>query len=212
MEATTILSIRKNKSVVMIGDGQVTLGNTVMKSNARKVKKTYHDKVLAGFAGATADAFTLFERFEGKLEECSGNLTKASVDMAKEWRSDKMLRRLEAMLCVADKEYSFILSGTGDVIEPEDGVMAIGSGSMFAISAAKALMDNTKLTAKEIALMPPSYLLSIAPMVGYTNSYYRLITKKTLLFTEMTTSGSILRACIKKNITACICTMANKFF
>ncbi len=172
MEATTILSVRKNKSVVMIGDGQVTLGNTVMKSNARKVKKTYHDKVLAGFAGATADAFTLFERFEGKLEECSGNLTKAAVDMAKEWRSDKMLRRLEAMLCVADKKLSFILSGTGDVIEPEDGVMAIGSGSMFAISAAKALMDNTKLTAKEIALKSMEIAANICI---YTNRQFSIL-------------------------------------
>ena len=172
MEATTILSVRKNKSVVMIGDGQVTLGNTVMKSNAKKVRKAYHNKVLAGFAGSTADAFTLFERFEGKLEECQGNLTKASVDMAKEWRSDKMLRRLEAMLCVADKDYSFILSGTGDVIEPEDGVMAIGSGGMFAISAAKALMNNTKFSAKEIALKSMEIAANICI---YTNRNFNIL-------------------------------------
>ena len=172
MEATTILSVRKNKSVVMIGDGQVTLGNTIMKSNAKKVKKTYHNKVLAGFAGATADAFTLFERFEGKLEESQGNLTKAAVDMAKEWRSDKMLRRLEAMLCVADKDYSFILSGTGDVIEPEYGIMAIGSGGIFAISAAKALMNNTKLSAKEIALKSMEITADICI---YTNRNFNIL-------------------------------------
>lgn len=149
--ATTILSVRKNSAVVMIGDGQVTLGNTIMKSNAQKVRPAYQDQVLTGFAGATADAFTLFERFEKKLEEYQGNLKRSAVEMAKEWRSDKFLRRLEAMLCVADKEFSFILSGNGDVIEPEDGVMGIGSGSMYAISAAKALLENTKLDAKEIA-------------------------------------------------------------
>ena len=136
-------------------------------SNLRNILSERHS-----FAISTADAFTLFERFEGKLEECSGNLTKASVDMAKEWRSDKMLRRLEAMLCVADKEYSFILSGTGDVIEPEDGVMAIGSGSMFAISAAKALMDNTKLTAKEIALKSMEIASDICI---YTNRNFNIL-------------------------------------
>lgn len=149
--ATTILSVRKESRIVMIGDGQVTLGHTIMKSNAQKVRKSYHGKVLVGFAGATADAFTLFEKFEGKLEEYQGNLTRAAVEMAKEWRSDKILRRLEAMICVADKEFSFILSGNGDVIEPEDGIMGIGSGSMYAISAAKALLENSQLSAKEIA-------------------------------------------------------------
>lgn len=147
---TTILSIRRNGKVVIGGDGQVSLGNTVMKGNARKVRRLYHDKVLAGFAGGTADAFTLFERFEGKLETHSGNLTRAAVEMAKDWRTDRALRRLEALLAVADQTSSLIISGNGDVIEPEDSLMAIGSGGPFAQSAARALLDNTELDARQI--------------------------------------------------------------
>ena len=147
---TTILSIRRNGKVVIGGDGQVSLGNTVMKGNARKVRRLYHDKVLAGFAGGTADAFTLFERFEGKLETHSGNLTRAAVEMAKDWRTDRALRRLEALLAVADDKTSLIISGNGDVIEPEDSLMAIGSGGPFAQSAARALLDNTELDAHKI--------------------------------------------------------------
>jgi ATP-dependent HslUV protease subunit HslV len=147
---TTILSVRRNGKVVIGGDGQVSLGNTVMKGNARKVRRLYHDKVLAGFAGGTADAFTLFERFEGKLETHSGNLTRAAVEMAKDWRTDRALRRLEALLAVADDKSSLIISGNGDVIEPEDSLMAIGSGGPFAQSAARALLDNTELDARKI--------------------------------------------------------------
>jgi len=147
---TTILSIRRNGKVVIGGDGQVSLGNTIMKGNARKVRRLYHDKVLAGFAGGTADAFTLFERFEGKLETHSGNLTRAAVEMAKDWRTDRALRRLEALLAVADETTSLIISGNGDVIEPEDSLMAIGSGGPFAQSAARALLDNTELDARQI--------------------------------------------------------------
>ena len=170
--ATTILSVRRKTGVVMVGDGQVTLGNTVVKSNAQKVRKSYQEKILVGFAGTTADAFTLYERFEGKLEEYQGNLTRSAVEMAKEWRSDKVLRRLEAMLCVADKNLSFILSGNGDVIEPEDGVMGIGSGSMYAISAAKALLENTKLSAKDIAIKS----MGIAAQVCiYTNNNFVIL-------------------------------------
>ena len=147
---TTILSIRRNGSVVIGGDGQVSLGNTVMKGNARKVRRLYHDNVLAGFAGGTADAFTLFERFEGKLETHGGNLTRAAVEMAKDWRTDRALRRLEALLAVADEKTSLIISGNGDVIEPEDSLMAIGSGGPFAQAAARALLDNTDLDARTI--------------------------------------------------------------
>ena len=147
---TTILSVRRNGKVVIGGDGQVSLGNTVMKGNARKVRRLYHDKVLAGFAGGTADAFTLFERFEGKLEQHSGNLTRAAVEMAKDWRSDRALRKLEALLAVADADTSLIISGNGDVIDPEDSLMAIGSGGPYAQSAARALLDNTELDARNI--------------------------------------------------------------
>lgn len=147
---TTILSVRRNGKVVIGGDGQVSVGNTVMKGNARKVRRLYHDKVLAGFAGGTADAFTLFERFEGKLEKHSGNLTRSAVELAKDWRTDRMLRRLEALLCVADKEASLIISGNGDVIEPEYDLMAIGSGGSFAQAAARALIENTELNARDI--------------------------------------------------------------
>lgn len=147
---TTIVSVRRDSQVVIGGDGQVTLGNTIMKGNARKVRRLYHDKVLAGFAGATADAFTLFEHFEGKLEKHRGNLTRACVEMAKDWRTDRMLRRLEALLAVADPTASFIISGTGDVIEPEHGLIAIGSGGPFAQAAARALLENTALPARDI--------------------------------------------------------------
>ena len=147
--STTILAVRKNGTVAMGGDGQVTLGNTVMKGNARKVRRLYNDKVLAGFAGGTADAFTLFERFEGKLEKF-GNITRAAIDLAKDWRSDRFLRRLEALLLVGDKEKLFVISGNGDVIEPEYDVAAIGSGGSFALSAARALAENTDLEAKVI--------------------------------------------------------------
>ena len=146
---TTILAVRRNGVIAMGGDGQVTLGNTVMKGNARKVRRLYNDKVLAGFAGGTADAFTLFERFEGKLEKY-GNLTRAAIELAKDWRSDRYLRRLEALLLVGDPEKIFVISGNGDVIEPEYAVAAIGSGGQFALSAARALLENSELDARSI--------------------------------------------------------------
>ena len=147
---TTILSVRRHGHVVIGGDGQVTLGNTVLKGNARKVRRLYDGKVLAGFAGGTADAFTLFERFEAKLEQHHGQLARAAVELAKDWRTDRLLRRLEAMLCVADAKQSLILSGNGDVVEPEASLMAIGSGGAFAQAAARALLENTELSAREI--------------------------------------------------------------
>ncbi len=147
---TTILSVRRNGAVVVGGDGQVSLGDTVMKGNARKVRRLYHDRVLAGFAGGTADAFTLFERFEGKLEQHGGHLVRAAVEMAKDWRTDRMLRRLEALLVVADRNASLVISGNGDVIEPEHDIMAIGSGGAYAQAAARALLENTDLGAREI--------------------------------------------------------------
>jgi ATP-dependent HslUV protease subunit HslV len=149
LHGTTILSVRRNGVVAVGGDGQVSLGNTVMKSNARKVRQLYDGKVLAGFAGGTADAFTLFERFEAKLQQY-GNLTRAAIELAKDWRTDRSLRRLEALLCVADAKNSFIVSGNGDVIEPEDDIMAIGSGGAYAQAAARALAQNTKLDARTI--------------------------------------------------------------
>ncbi len=147
---TTIVSVRRGAEVVIGGDGQVTLGNAIMKGNARKVRRLYKDRVLAGFAGGTADAFTLFERFEGKLEEYGGNLTRAAVEMAKDWRTDRMLRRLEALLAVADSKSSLVISGNGDVIEPEHGLIAIGSGGDFAKSAARALLEHTSMGATDI--------------------------------------------------------------
>ena len=168
---TTILSVRRNKQVVMGGDGQVSLGSTVMKSNARKVRRLYHDKVLAGFAGATADAFTLFERFELKLESYSGQLTRAAVEMAKEWRTDRALRRLEALLLVADSSTSLMVSGNGDVIEPENDIMAIGSGGHFAEAAARALMDNTELNAYDIVIKG---LQVAADICVYTNHQFSI--------------------------------------
>jgi ATP-dependent HslUV protease subunit HslV len=150
MHGTTILAVRRNGKTAIAGDGQVTVGATVMKHNAKKVRKMYNDKVLAGFAGATADAFTLFEKFEAKLEQYHGNLTRAAVELAKDWRTDKVLRRLEALMIVADNERSFILSGNGDVIEPEDGVSAIGSGGPYALAAARALVGQTTLDARAV--------------------------------------------------------------
>jgi ATP-dependent HslUV protease subunit HslV len=150
MHATTILAVRRNGKTVIGGDGQVTVGATVMKHNAKKVRKMYNDKILAGFAGATADAFTLFEKFEAKLEQYRGNLTRAAVELAKDWRTDRVLRRLEALMIVADNERSFILSGNGDVIEPENGIAAIGSGGPYALAAARALADHTSLDGRVI--------------------------------------------------------------
>lgn len=147
---TTILSVRRGNSVVIGGDGQVTLGNTIMKGNARKVRRLYHNRIIAGFAGGTADAFTLFERFEAQLEKHQGQLVRAAVELAKDWRTDRALRRLEALLAVADKEASLIITGNGDVIEPEGGVMAIGSGGAFAESAARALVANTEMAPVDI--------------------------------------------------------------
>ncbi len=147
---TTILSVRRGQSVALGGDGQVTLGNIVIKSTARKVRRLYQEKILAGFAGGTADAFTLFERFEGKLEKYQGNLVRAAVELAKDWRSDRALRRLEAMLAVADRESSLIITGNGDVLEPEHGIVAIGSGGAYAQAAARGLLENTTLSPAEI--------------------------------------------------------------
>ncbi len=147
---TTIVSVRRGNQVVIGGDGQVSLGHTVMKGNARKVRRLYKDKVIAGFAGGTADAFTLFERFEAKLDKHQGHLVRAAVELAKDWRTDRMLRRLEALLSVANHEASLIITGNGDVLEPEDGLIAIGSGGNYALSAARALMQNTELDAKTI--------------------------------------------------------------
>jgi len=149
---TTILSVRRNGKVVIGGDGQVSMGDTIMKGNARKVRRLYNEKVIAGFAGATADAFTLFERFEGKLEKYSGNLTRAAVELAKDWRTERSLRRLEALLTVADTKASLIISGSGDVIEPEQGLIAIGSGGQYAKSAAMALLTETELDAHTIVV------------------------------------------------------------
>lgn len=151
MHGTTVLCVRRDNKVVMAGDGQVTMGQQVMKHSARKIRRLFNDKVLAGFAGSTADALSLFERFEGKLQEHHGNLAKSSVELAKEWRKDRALRHLEALLLVADAKGTFVLSGDGDVIEPDDGMCAIGSGGPFALSAARALAKHSKLGAKEIA-------------------------------------------------------------
>ena len=168
---TTILLVRRGNQVVIGGDGQVSLGNTVMKGNARKVRRLFGDKVIAGFAGGTADAFTLFERFEGKLEKHSGNLVRAAVEMAKDWRTDRVLRRLEAMLVVADKQSSLLISGNGDVIEPEHNVAAIGSGGPYAQAAAQALMENTELDARTIV---ERALTIAADICVYTNHHLTL--------------------------------------
>lgn len=173
MHGTTIVSVRRGNQVVVGGDGQVTLGHTIMKSNARKVRRLYHNKIIAGFAGGTADAFTLFERFENKLETHQGNLVRSAVELAKDWRTDRMLRRLEAMLVVADEKASLIISGNGDVIEPENGLIAIGSGGAYAKSAALALLDNTKLSAKEIT---EKSLEIAASICIYTNRSFTIET------------------------------------
>ena len=166
MHATTIVCVRRGSHVAMGGDGQVTLGDTVMKANARKVRRLYRDRVVAGFAGGTADAFTLFERFEGKLEEHSGHLTRAAVELAKDWRTDRMLRRLEALLAVADHEQTLMISGNGDVIEPEEGLIALGSGGPYARAAARALIENTDMDARAIC---ESALAIAADICIYTN-------------------------------------------
>ena len=163
---TTILSVRRGASVALGGDGQVTLGNVVIKATARKVRRLYSDRVLAGFAGATADAFTLFERFEAKLDKHQGQLQRAAVELAKDWRSDRILRRLEAMLAVADASTSLVITGSGDVLEPEHGIVAIGSGGPFAQSAARALLENTDLSARDIV---DKSLAVAADLCIYTN-------------------------------------------
>jgi len=173
MHGTTIVSIRRGNMVAVGGDGQVTLGHTIMKGNAKKVRRLYKEKIIAGFAGGTADAFTLFERFESKLETHQGNLVRSAVELAKDWRTDRMLRRLEAMLIVADKHASLIISGNGDVIEPENGVIAIGSGGPYAKSAAIALLDHTELDAKTIT---EKSLQIAASVCIYTNLNFTIET------------------------------------
>ena len=165
-EGTTILAIRHQGKVVVVGDGQVSLGQTVMKHSARKVRKLHHDKVIAGFAGATADAFTLFEKFEAKLEQFNGNLKRAVVELAKDWRTDRILRRLEALLIIADINELLVISGAGDVIEPDDGVIAIGSGGNFALAAARVLVKHSQLDARKIA---EESMLMAASLCVYTN-------------------------------------------
>lgn len=172
---TTIVSVRRGGMVVIGGDGQVTMGHTIMKSNARKVRRLYNNKVIAGFAGGTADAFTLFERFEAKLETHQGHLVRAAVELAKDWRTDKMLRRLEALLAVADAKASLIITGNGDVIEPENGLIAIGSGGPYAKAAALALLGNTKLNAESIV---EKSLTIAADLCIYTNQNFTIETLK----------------------------------
>jgi ATP-dependent HslUV protease, peptidase subunit HslV len=164
---TTIVSVRRDGDVVVGGDGQVSMGDTVMKGNARKVRRLYKDQVIAGFAGGTADAFTLFERFEGELEKHQGNLVRSAVELAKDWRTDRALRRLEALLIVADKTDSLLITGNGDVIEPSDGILAIGSGGQYAKSAAMALMNNTQMTARQVV---EQSLAIAADICIYTNN------------------------------------------
>jgi ATP-dependent HslUV protease subunit HslV len=168
LHGTTILSVRRGASVALGGDGQVTLGHVVLKAGAKKVRRLYQDRILAGFAGGTADAFTLFERFEAKLDKHQGNLMRSAVELAKDWRTDRILRRLEAMLAVADKEKSLIITGMGDVVEPEHGIIAIGSGGPYAQAAARALLDNSSLSPKEIV----DQALAIAGEICiYTNQH-----------------------------------------
>lgn len=170
---TTILSVRRGQQVALGGDGQVTLGNIVIKASARKIRRLYNERILAGFAGGTADAFTLFERFEAKLEKHQGNLLRSAVELAKDWRTDRMLRRLEAMLAVVDREHSLIITGNGDVLEPEQGIVAIGSGGPYAQSAARALLENTELAPAEIV----SKALGIAgDLCIYTNQNHLIET------------------------------------
>ncbi len=171
IRSTTVLSIRRHGKVAIGADGQVSFGDTVMKNNTRKIRKLYNDQVLAGFAGGTADAFTLFERFEGKLKEYQGNLVRAAVELAKDWRTDRYLRRLEALLVVCNSEASLIISGTGDVIEPENGLMAIGSGGDFAKAAAMALINSTELSAREIV---ERSLAIAADICIFTNHHFTI--------------------------------------
>ena len=171
VRSTTVLAVKKGNSVAMVADGQVTLGNTVMKGNAKKVRKIYEGKIIVGFAGGTADAFTLFEKFEAKVKEYKGDITRAAVELAKDWRTDRVLRRLEAMLLVANMEKILLISGTGDVVEPEEGIIAIGSGGNYAYSAALAYLDSSSLTAGEIALKS---LKIAAKICIYTNDNFLL--------------------------------------
>jgi len=167
IEATTILAVRHQDKTVLAGDGQVTLGNTVLKKSARKIRRLYNDSILAGFAGSAADSFALFSRFESKLEQYRGNLERASVELARDWRTDRLLRRLEAMLIVADRKSTFVLSGTGDLIEPDDGIVAVGSGGSYAMAAARALIRHSSLSAREIA---EESLRIAADICIYTNA------------------------------------------
>ena len=166
-KSTTILCVRRNNQVAIAGDGQVTLGNTVMKHNAKKIRRMYNGTILSGFAGGAADALTLFEKFEAKLEQYHGNLTRAAVELAKDWRTDRILRKLEALIAVADRNSSLIISGTGDIIEPEDGLVAIGSGGPYAMSAARALIRHTNMSAREVA---EEAMKITAEICIYTNS------------------------------------------
>jgi ATP-dependent HslUV protease, peptidase subunit HslV len=168
IRSTTILGVLRNGKAALGGDGQVSLGQTVMKNSARKVRKVYHDQIMTGFAGATADAFTLLQRFEEKLEQHRGNLSRSAIELAKDWRTDRFLRRLEAMLVVMNNEQALIISGTGDVIEPDDNIVAIGSGSMYALSAARALASNTELSAKDIV---QKSMEIAADICVYTNNH-----------------------------------------
>ena len=170
---TTILSVRRGTRVALGGDGQVTLGNIVVKATARKIRRLYHDRILAGFAGGTADAFTLFERFEGKLEKHQGHLMRSAVELAKDWRTDRMLRRLEAMLLVADRESTLIITGNGDVLEPEHGIVAIGSGGAYAQAAARALLEHTALTAEQVVR---NSLAIAGELCIYTNQHHTIET------------------------------------
>lgn len=171
IRSTTVLAVRKDGCVVMAGDGQVTMGDTVVKHHARKIRRLYQDKILTGFAGSTADAFTLFERLESKLEQYNGNLKRAAVELAKDWRMDRALRRLEALLIAADQNECFILSGTGDVIEPDDGIAAIGSGAPYALAASRALLAHSGLSAREIAQEAMKIAASICI---YTNQEFTI--------------------------------------
>lgn len=169
IHSTTIICVRHKGKLAMAGDGQVTIGETILKQTAKKIRRLFKGKILAGFAGSTSDAFALFSRFETKLEEYQGNLSRASIELAKDWRLDKALRRLEALLIVADKEISFLISGTGDVVEPDDGIIAIGSGGAYALAAARALIKHARLSAKEIAL---EALRISSDICVYTNNQY----------------------------------------
>jgi ATP-dependent HslUV protease subunit HslV len=173
IRSTTIISIRRDDQVAMAGDGQVTVGEQVMKNQASKIRRLYKDQVLAGFAGSAADALALFEKFEGRLDEYHGNLPRAAVELAKDWRTDRVLRRLEALLAVSDRDNTFLISGTGDLIEPDDGIMAIGSGGAYALAAARALRKHTDLGAEAIAL---EAMLEAAAICVYTNTEIRVET------------------------------------